>query len=211
MANITFSEARVKALGTRKAACGVRNAKLEGFGVRVLPSGARCRLRRGPSLGPASQAARPRGAVDCTAIGDAVREAAAEERRTGCGGDLRGGQAADEALRGSQNGAGIGGAQHSAWCLHTREEAGRVVATRLPRERRLLGPAPGRGNPAARVEAAAARRVQRTRRLAAHVVAGGEAVLLQQRRRDQHPRIGVQGALEHRVSIPDSRRSGRDT
>ena len=40
MANITLSEARVKALRTRRAAYDIRDAKPKGFGVRVLPSGA---------------------------------------------------------------------------------------------------------------------------------------------------------------------------
>ena len=38
MATITLSEARVKALRPRKAAYDIRDAKLKGFGVRVLPS-----------------------------------------------------------------------------------------------------------------------------------------------------------------------------
>ena len=41
MPNITLSEARVKALRTRRAAYDIRDAKLKGFGVRVLPSGAK--------------------------------------------------------------------------------------------------------------------------------------------------------------------------
>ena len=40
MPNITLSEARVKALKPRKSAYDIRDAKLKGFGVRVLPSGA---------------------------------------------------------------------------------------------------------------------------------------------------------------------------
>lgn len=40
MPNIALSETRVKALRPRRSACGVRDAKLGGFGVRVLPSGA---------------------------------------------------------------------------------------------------------------------------------------------------------------------------
>ena len=78
-----------------------------------------------------------------------------------------------------------------------------MVAARRSRERRLLGRAPGRGDRAPRVEAAAAGRVQRARRLAAHVVAGGEAVLIQQRRRDQHPSVGMQGVVEHLITVPD--------
>ena len=41
MPRITLTEARVKALATRKSANDVRDAKLKGFGVRVLPSGTR--------------------------------------------------------------------------------------------------------------------------------------------------------------------------
>ena len=41
MPNITLSEARVKALKPRNAAYDIRDAKLRGFGVRVLPSGAK--------------------------------------------------------------------------------------------------------------------------------------------------------------------------
>ena len=41
MPNITLSEARVKALRTRRAAYDIRDPKLKGFGVRVLPSGAK--------------------------------------------------------------------------------------------------------------------------------------------------------------------------
>ena len=39
MAKIALSEARVKALVPRKSAYEIRDAKLRGFGVRVLPSG----------------------------------------------------------------------------------------------------------------------------------------------------------------------------
>ena len=41
MPNITLSEARVKALRPRPTAYDIRDAKLRGFGVRVLPSGAK--------------------------------------------------------------------------------------------------------------------------------------------------------------------------
>ena len=41
MPNITLSDARVKALRPRKTARDIRDAKLRGFGVRVLPSGAK--------------------------------------------------------------------------------------------------------------------------------------------------------------------------
>ena len=41
MPNITLSDARVKALRPRPTAYDIRDAKLRGFGVRVLPSGAR--------------------------------------------------------------------------------------------------------------------------------------------------------------------------
>ena len=41
MPTIALSEARVKALSPRPAAYDIRDAKLKGFGVRVLPSGAR--------------------------------------------------------------------------------------------------------------------------------------------------------------------------
>ena len=41
MPNIALSEARVKALRPRPTAYDIRDAKLRGFGVRVLPSGAR--------------------------------------------------------------------------------------------------------------------------------------------------------------------------
>ena len=41
MPNITLSDARVKALRPRRVAYDIRDAKLRGFGVRVLPSGAR--------------------------------------------------------------------------------------------------------------------------------------------------------------------------
>ena len=41
MPNIALTDARVKALWPRKAAYDLRDAKLRGFGVRVLPSGAR--------------------------------------------------------------------------------------------------------------------------------------------------------------------------
>ena len=41
MPNLTLSDARVKALRPRKTARDIRDAKLRGFGVRVLPSGAK--------------------------------------------------------------------------------------------------------------------------------------------------------------------------
>ena len=41
MPNIALSEARVKALRPRPSAFDIRDAKLRGSGVRVLPSGAR--------------------------------------------------------------------------------------------------------------------------------------------------------------------------
>ena len=41
MPNTTLSDARVKALRPRTTACDIRDTKLRGFGVRVLPSGAR--------------------------------------------------------------------------------------------------------------------------------------------------------------------------
>ena len=41
MSNIALSEARVMTLKPRKSAYDIRDAKLRGFGVRVLPSGAR--------------------------------------------------------------------------------------------------------------------------------------------------------------------------
>ena len=41
MPNITLSDARVKALRPRPTAYDIRDAKLRGFGVRVLPSGAK--------------------------------------------------------------------------------------------------------------------------------------------------------------------------
>ena len=41
MPNITLSDARVKAFKARRAAYDLRDAKLRGFGVRVLPSGAK--------------------------------------------------------------------------------------------------------------------------------------------------------------------------
>ena len=41
MPNITLSDARVKALRPRLSAYDIRDAKLKGFGVRMLPSGAR--------------------------------------------------------------------------------------------------------------------------------------------------------------------------
>ena len=41
MPNITLSDARVKALRPRPSAYDIRDAKLRGFGVRVLPSGAK--------------------------------------------------------------------------------------------------------------------------------------------------------------------------
>ena len=39
MSRIAFTEARIRALKTRKAAYDLRDSKLRGFGVRVLPSG----------------------------------------------------------------------------------------------------------------------------------------------------------------------------
>ena len=39
MASITLTDARIRALGPRKTAHDIRDAKLKGFGVRVLPSG----------------------------------------------------------------------------------------------------------------------------------------------------------------------------
>ena len=41
MPNIALTEARVKALRPRPSAYDIRDAKLKGFGVRVLPSGAK--------------------------------------------------------------------------------------------------------------------------------------------------------------------------
>ena len=41
MPNLTLTDARVKAFKARKAAYDIRDAKLRGFGVRVLPSGAK--------------------------------------------------------------------------------------------------------------------------------------------------------------------------
>ena len=41
MPNISLSDARIKALKARNAAYDIRDAKLRGFGVRVLPSGAK--------------------------------------------------------------------------------------------------------------------------------------------------------------------------
>ena len=41
MPNIALSEVRVKALRPRPSAYDIRDAKLRGFGVRVLPSGAK--------------------------------------------------------------------------------------------------------------------------------------------------------------------------
>ena len=41
MSNITLSEARVKTLRSRPSAYDIRDSKLRGFGVRVLPSGAK--------------------------------------------------------------------------------------------------------------------------------------------------------------------------
>ena len=41
MPNIALSEARIKALRSRPCAYDIRDAKLKGFGVRVLPSGAK--------------------------------------------------------------------------------------------------------------------------------------------------------------------------
>ena len=41
MPNIALSDARVKALRPRPSACDIRDTKLRGFGVRVLPSGAK--------------------------------------------------------------------------------------------------------------------------------------------------------------------------
>ena len=39
MASITLTDARIKALTPRRSARDIRDAKLKGFGVRVLPSG----------------------------------------------------------------------------------------------------------------------------------------------------------------------------
>ena len=41
MASTTLTDARVRALSPRKSARDIRDAKLKGFGVRVLPSGAK--------------------------------------------------------------------------------------------------------------------------------------------------------------------------
>ena len=41
MANIAFSDVRIKTLKPRKSAFDIRDATLRGFGVRVLPSGAK--------------------------------------------------------------------------------------------------------------------------------------------------------------------------
>lgn len=41
MPNIALTESRVKALVPRGSACDTRDAKLRGFGLRVLPSGTR--------------------------------------------------------------------------------------------------------------------------------------------------------------------------
>ena len=41
MSNIALSDARVKALQSRPSTYDIRDAKLRGFGVRVLPSGAK--------------------------------------------------------------------------------------------------------------------------------------------------------------------------
>ena len=39
MASITLTDARIRALTPRRTARDIRDAKLKGFGVRVLPSG----------------------------------------------------------------------------------------------------------------------------------------------------------------------------
>ena len=41
MPNLTLTDARVRALRPRPSAYDTRDAKLRGFGVRVLPSGAK--------------------------------------------------------------------------------------------------------------------------------------------------------------------------
>ena len=41
MPSLTLADARVKALRPRKSAYDIRDAKLRGFGVRILPSGAK--------------------------------------------------------------------------------------------------------------------------------------------------------------------------
>ena len=41
MPNIALSEARVKAPRPRRSACDIRDAKFRGFGVRVMPTGAK--------------------------------------------------------------------------------------------------------------------------------------------------------------------------
>ena len=41
MSNVTLSDACVKALRSRPSAYDIRDVKLKGFGVRVLPSGAK--------------------------------------------------------------------------------------------------------------------------------------------------------------------------
>ena len=46
MPKITLTEARVKALKPRRAAYDIRDSKLRGFGVRVLPSGVKTRCER---------------------------------------------------------------------------------------------------------------------------------------------------------------------
>ena len=58
-------------------------------------------LRQGALLGARDRQARPHGAADPAGLCEAVREAA-EERCGRCRGDLRGGAAADHALRGGQ-------------------------------------------------------------------------------------------------------------
>jgi len=41
MTNIRLSESRIKALKPRKRSYDIRDSELKGFGVRVLPSGAK--------------------------------------------------------------------------------------------------------------------------------------------------------------------------
>ena len=60
-----------------------------------------------PLLGPGDFEARPRSEVGPADLREAVREAA-EERRGGRGGDLRGGAAPDHALRGGEGGRATG-------------------------------------------------------------------------------------------------------
>ena len=43
MASATLADARVRALNPRKSARDIRDGKLKGFGVRVMPSGAKRR------------------------------------------------------------------------------------------------------------------------------------------------------------------------